>query len=664
MKKEKKYGVLFTDCLCFESFFSAGPSQAIACDWYFISESKIFAPFRKILSKLVGVNFRRLDDISYSDASLGKSSLYESIQDETKATIKELLASDILGADIMRFTNNLKLNKDKANHFLTVHYFPYVYRLIELKNLSHYLNVKNAKILILDSPISLYTSDLRNLSISNYQMFISNLFGIKDRDDYFYDYTHVMKPYFRSRRFFFFKEILKSILLVTYSISFKGPKENTRKERYLGIEMLQRRINPKATNDLFFARNEELKDSECCLIEESIFTSHYKKDSYDVIKSRAFRRLKFFNYSTFLSQKRDGEIDREYRTYFLLKVVDYKIYFTKIFSFLYYPFSLSPNKRLNAFLLEKYDFESYIWSEIYNKFNISLVWTMLDGGYQQVIKSQAIERNNGLYCGSHWSNYPMILVFNYKPYDVIFSWSDHFEHLFVNEFPHPEKYKVGYTSSDYFEHHRSSAKKLRGKYPQKIIITFNDNIFHNDIAISESNYDDFYNLATTILDQNEDIIVFIKPKRASLFHEKAATYNKLRRYIENGRARLFSPENERSKITPSELAMASDLVIGLGNSTTTLESFISGTPAINLDLCKFSNNEFCDKAKNKVVFDDPNKILHLIKEYRTKAKELILIEQQNYYKILDPFLDESSGNRIAKKLKNILNRKSNLDKLN
>ncbi|MAS81156.1 MAG: hypothetical protein CMF45_00550, partial [Legionellales bacterium] len=111
-------------------------------------------------------------------------------------------------------------------------------------------------------------------------------------------------------------------------------------------------------------------------------------------------------------------------------------------------------------------------------------------------------------------------------------------------------------------------------------------------------------------------------------------------------------------------AMASDLVIGLGNSTTTLESFISGTPAINLDLCKFSNNEFCDKAKNKVVFDDPNKILHLIKEYRTKAKELILIEQQNYYKILDPFLDESSGNRIAKKLKNILNRKSNLDKLN
>jgi hypothetical protein len=258
----------------------------------------------------------------------------------------------------------------------------------------------------------------------------------------------------------------------------------------------------------------------------------------------------------------------------------------------------------------------------------------------------------------------MILVFNYKPYDVIFSWSDHFEHLFTNEFPHAEKYKVGYTSSDYFEHHRSSAKKLKGKYPQKFIITFNDNIFHNDIAISESNYDDFYNLATTILDQNEDIIVFIKPKRASLFHEKAATYNKLRRYIENGRARLFSPENERSKITPAELAMASDLVIGLGNSTTTLESFISGTPAINLDLCKFSNNEFCDKAKNKVVFDDPNKILHLIKEYRTKAKELILIEQQNYYKILDPFLDESSGNRIAKKLKNILNRKSNLDKLN
>ena len=286
-----------------------------------------------------------------------------------------------------------------------------------------------------------------------------------------------------------------------------------------------------------------------------------------------------------------------------------------------------------------------------------------DGGYQQVSKSQAIERNDGVYCGSHWSNYPMILVFNYKPYDIMFSWSEHFENLFLSEFSHSEFHHIGYTSSDYFEYHKATAAKLRDEYPGKLIITFNDNIFHNDIAISESHYDDFYSLAIRAIEENEDIVVFIKPKRVSLFHEKIESFKKLQVYLDSGKARLFSPENERSKITPAELAMASDLVIGLGTSTTTLESFISGTPAINLDLCKFPNNEFCVKGMNKVVFDDSNKIIDLINEFQTTTKESMHKRQEEYYKILDPFLDRKSGYRVAKKLKNILNRKSNLDTL-
>ena len=66
--------------------------------------------------------------------------------------------------------------------------------------------------------------------------------------------------------------------------------------------------------------------------------------------------------------------------------------------------------------------------------------------------------------------------------------------------------------------------------------------------------------------------------------------------------------------------MASDLVIGLGTSTTTLESFISGTPAIQSRSMQISNNEFCVKGMNKVVFDDSNKIIDLINEFQTTTK--------------------------------------------
>ena len=178
---------------------------------------------------------------SYSNTLFGKSTLYETIQEETKATIRELLASDIYSGEIKDFSDDHRLNREKANHFLTVHYFPYVYRFIEIKNMLIHLESKNSKIILLNSPITAFTSNIENLNIGNYRMIFSNFFGIKNREHYFYDYTHVMKPYFRSRRIFYLKEILKTISLITYSVSFRGSKGNKKEQNCLGIEMLQRK---------------------------------------------------------------------------------------------------------------------------------------------------------------------------------------------------------------------------------------------------------------------------------------------------------------------------------------------------------------------------------------------------------------------------------------
>ena len=336
MKEEKKSIALFTDCLCFESFFSAGLLKAIGSDWYFTSESKIFFPFRKILSNSLSISFKRLDYTSYSNTLFEMSTLYETIQEETKATIRELLASDIYSGEIKDFSDDHRLNREKANHFLTVHYFPYVYRFIEIKNMLIHLESKNSKIILLNSPITAFTSNIENLNIGNYRMIFSNFFGIKNREHYFYDYTHVMKPYFRSRRIFYLKEILKTISLITYSVSFRGSKGNKKEQNCLGIEMLQRKINPKGTNDLFFVDNEQLQDSDCRIIEESIYTSYYKKDSYDVINSRDFSRLKFFNYKALIGQRREGQINKEYQTYFLLKIINFSSFFKKILCFSLY----------------------------------------------------------------------------------------------------------------------------------------------------------------------------------------------------------------------------------------------------------------------------------------------------------------------------------------
>ena len=98
-----------------------GLFQALKVDWYFASESKLFFPFRETFLKLAGVNFIRLDYTSYANTNLGQTTLHESIEEETKVKIRELLASDMLFEEIKRFTDDSNLNQDKANHFLTVH---------------------------------------------------------------------------------------------------------------------------------------------------------------------------------------------------------------------------------------------------------------------------------------------------------------------------------------------------------------------------------------------------------------------------------------------------------------------------------------------------------------------------------------------------------------
>ena len=71
-------------------------------------------------------------------------------------------------------------------------------------------------------------------------------------------------------------------------------------------------------------------------------------------------------------------------------------------------------------------------------------------------------------------------------------------------------------------------------------------------------------------------------------------------------------------------------------------------------------------SKSKVAdvfFTDRSKIYTEIKKVKIKVKKISSNNQKNSYQISAPFSDDESPQRIAKKLRNLLNRKSNLDKL-
>ncbi len=71
-------------------------------------------------------------------------------------------------------------------------------------------------------------------------------------------------------------------------------------------------------------------------------------------------------------------------------------------------------------------------------------------------------------------------------------------------------------------------------------------------------------------------------------------------------------------------------------------------------------------SKSKVAdvfFTDRSKIYTEIKKVKIKVKKISSNNQKNSYQISAPLSNDESPQRIAKKLRNLLNRKSNLDKL-
>ncbi len=68
---------------------------------------------------------------------------------------------------------------------------------------------------------------------------------------------------------------------------------------------------------------------------------------------------------------------------------------------------------------------------------------------------------------------------------------------------------------------------------------------------------------------------------------------------------------------PAEAAQAADLCVGLLLSgTAALESYLSGTPTVFLDLERFPSNPVYKSGKNKVVFDSLDNLFLVIKQYR------------------------------------------------
>ncbi|MAJ29742.1 MAG: hypothetical protein CMQ73_00625, partial [Gammaproteobacteria bacterium] len=384
----------------------------------------------------------------------------------------------------------------------------------------------------------------------------------------------------------------------------------------------------------------------------------YGKKSYDVISNRKFSRLKILNIINLLNQKYVGEVNSSYRIKNLAILIGPLHLFSYLLSVIgVLLFHWKKDKYLKLLLMQ-YHFDSTVFSKIFNEANLKILWTMYDGGEDALIKSQAIEISGGYFCGSHWSHYPITCIDNQKCYDVLFTWSDHFSKMLNEYYQSKKTYIVGYPSTDYLEKYIDEARRIREMHSENFLITFNDNTYFNDGPVSEESYYSFYNLALEVLEKFDQTVIYLKPKRSNHFKRYIKNNKRLGKYIDEGRLNLLISDHSRSKVPPAFPALFSDLVIGLGLSTTTMESTISGALSFNIiNEMLFKHNEFYKKGLNKIVFNNKETAIKAIDKVITHKDNDDYLESLEHYKILDSFLDQNAKTRISKALLEIAGNK-------
>ena len=222
-----------------------------------------------------------------------------------------------------------------------------------------------------------------------------------------------------------------------------------------------------------------------------------------------------------------------------------------------------------------------------------------------------------------------------------------------------ETFQIGYPSDHYFEKRRPKAISLRNKYAGKFILSYQDNVMANDLPYSKNMQIQVHEMLLSILKEYDDVVVFLKPKREYVFNAVIKEVPELREFIDKGRIVTFFGKTSRTKAVPAEIGMASDLVVGLGISTTAAECQFAGTLGFHADLTGFRGNEFGNRGLGKIVFRDITTLKDAIIDVIENGTSKKYLEYKELYSTLDPFQDGNAYRRmgfVMKNLQDLLNR--------
>lgn len=222
---------------------------------------------------------------------------------------------------------------------------------------------------------------------------------------------------------------------------------------------------------------------------------------------------------------------------------------------------------------------------------------------------------------------------------------------------------TGYCTDYIFEEIKSKSllfKEKMGKSGAKFIVGYFDEASSDSpfSIIKDKTSELIYRKLIEKVIKDREFGLICKPKKPKTLRNKIPSLIPLMEEAKKtGRCIFMEDGVYNSSAYPAQIAMSSDLVIGLLlGGTTVFESFLSGTPAFYLDMEKLYSYERYSLGKNEIVFDDIDKMFSIIEGFcKTRILKDIYMEKLSAgMKNKDNFRDGKSRERMNGYIYNLL----------
>lgn len=296
------------------------------------------------------------------------------------------------------------------------------------------------------------------------------------------------------------------------------------------------------------------------------------------------------------------------------------------------------------------------WYDFFTSNNIKIHISPADFMTQNIPKNHALEKSGGVNISYQWSNLSFSSIVMSGCSNVMFSFGPEYEWIWKgNRSVIDNLIYCGYITDYLFKEVRQDSFKLRKQLIDKgvkfVICFFDENSSDDRMSVilnkkSAATYKFFIEKVM----EDETLGLIFKPGYPKTLYQRISSITDLiEKAKATGRCIFLDKGSYVTEQYPTEAAQAADLCVGLLLSgTVALESYLSGTPTVFLDLEKLYSNPIYQWGKEKVVFDNLDNMFSAIYKYRESPERMPGFgDLSSWAKEKDPFKDGNASSRIG-----------------